>query len=394
MEPTPYAARLGDRRLFPELQARSYLNHAAIAPLSLAAVEQAQRLLHSYARGGLDGFKEWLPQRQRLKGTLAGLLGAEPDDLGFVQSTTAGIVQIAYMLPWHAGDRVVLFEGEFPANVTPWQQAAEVFDLDLVWLSLDAFHRSVEEGLAALREQLAKGARLVAVSAVQFQTGLRMPIEAMGALCHDYGCELFVDAIQALGAVPLDVRCVDYLSCGGHKWLMGPEGTGFVYVRPERRSSLVPRLGGWLGHEDPLDFLFLGEGHLRYDRPLRREASVVEQGAQSAVGLAALEGAVDLIAQLGVEAIFEHVGAFHDALEAGLVERGFVSARVDHGQSASLCVRPPPGYSALDLAAGLGAVGVSVSTPDGWLRFAPHWPNALAEVPEILRALDDALRSA
>lgn len=394
MEPTAHVARLGDRSLFPDLAARSYLNHAAIAPLSRAAVEQAEALLRSYARGGLEGFKEWLPQRSRLKATLARLLGVSPDDLGFVQNTTAGVVQIAYMMPWRAGDRVVLFEGEFPANVTPWQRAAELFGLELAWVSLEPFARSVEEGLAALRAELEQGARLVAVSAVQFQTGLRMPVEAMGALCHDHGCELFVDAIQALGAVPFDVEAIDYLSCGGHKWLMGPEGTGFVYISPARRSALVPRLGGWLGHENALDFLFLGEGHLRYDRPLRREASVVEQGAQSAVGLAALEGAVDLIAQLGVDAIFEHVCALHDALEPALVDRGFRSARVEHGRSASLSLRPPPGRSVLALAEGLAAAGVSVSTPDGYLRLAPHWPNDLAEVPVILDAVDAVLRTA
>ncbi len=394
MEPTALVARLGDRSLFPDLEARSYLNHAAISPPSRAVVEQAEALLRSYARGGLDGFKEWLPQRARLKATLSRLIGVEPEDLGFVQNTTAGVVQIAHMIPWRVGDRVVLFAGEFPANVTPWQCAAELFGLELTWLSLRPFTRSVDEGLATLREELEKGARLVAVSAVQFQTGLRMPVEAIGALCREHDCELFVDAIQALGAVPFDVGGIDYLSCGGHKWLMGPEGTGFVYVNPMRRAALVPRLGGWLGHENALDFLFLGEGHLRYDRPLRREASVVEQGAQSALGLAALEGAVDLIAQLGVEAIFTHIANFHAALEPALVDRGFRSARVAHGRSASLSVRPPPEQSVVTLAERLAAAGIAVSTPDGYLRFAPHWPNDLAEVPAILAAVDEALRSA
>ncbi|MEM9074800.1 MAG: aminotransferase class V-fold PLP-dependent enzyme [Myxococcota bacterium] len=381
-------AVLGDRSLFPNLRAKSYLNHAAISPLSCPVASQIERVVASYQGGGLEGFKEWLPQRARFRESLGALLGVSGEDIGFVQNTSAGVTSMAFMLPWKEGDRIVLFEGEFPANVTPWQQAAATFGLEITMLPLAPFRRSWEEGLASLETELTRGVRLVAMSAVQFQTGLRMPIEDAGALCHRYGTELFVDAIQALGAVPLRVDDVDYLSCGAHKWLMGVEGVGFVYVNSAKRGALIPRLGGWLGHEAALDFLFLGSGHLRYDRPLRREANVVEQGAQSVIGLAAWEASVDLIRELGVDAIFEHISRFHAALEPALKERGFESARVEDAQSATLSVKAPPGHDEVDLAAKLGERGVAVSTPDGYLRFAPHWPNSLEEVPLILEALD------
>ena len=391
---TSCRARLGDRSLFPDLEAEVYLRHSAISPVSLPVRDAARAVLDDYAKGGFVGYGRWLGQRRRLKETLAALIGASAEDLAFVPNTTQGVIDIAQCFPWKRGDRVVVFEGEFPANVTPWQRAAEQHELDVVFVSLDGFARSHEEGLAQLSRVLEEGARMVALSAVQFQTGLRMPLESIAALAHRHGAEVFVDAIQALGAVPVDVSVgIDYLSCGGHKWLMGLEGAGFLYVSPARVGALRPHLAGWLSHEEGLRFLMEGEGHLRYDRPIRAKADLFEPGAVSAVGYAGLEASVDLIAGLGVEAIYDHVTTYLDALEAGLVERGFRSVRSAEaaGRSAILSVVPPDPALAPRLPAALLQKGVAVTLPDGLLRFAPHWPNALEEVEKIFRAFD-ALR--
>jgi selenocysteine lyase/cysteine desulfurase len=233
------------------------------------------------------------------------------------------------------------------------------------------------------------------VSAVQFQTGLRMPVLALADLCHAYGAEIFVDGIQALGALPCEdlAAHVDYLSCGSHKWLMGLEGVGFVYVHPERAAALRPWQAGWLSHEAATGFLFEGEGHLRYDRPLKRTAEVFEAGAQNAAGLVALEASVGLIAQLGPAAIHAHVGAWLDLLEAGLVARGFRSLRAPRPEARSniLSLLPPPGVDLPGLLRALHRRGVVAAMPDGRLRFGPHWPNALSEVPAVLDALDEGM---
>ena len=222
----------------------------------------------------------------------------------------------------------MLFDGEFPANVTPWQQAAREFQLELVWLSLDPFHRSIEEGLAELDRALRQGVRLVAVSAVQYKTGLRMPLAEMAALCHEHDAEIFVDAIQALGATPLDVSWgIDYLSSGSHKHMMGAEGTGLLYVANRCAASLNPRLAGWLGHEDPSAFLIGDEPQLRYDNPLKVGAPALEIGTSNVMGLAGLGASLEILAGLGVPAIHLHVEAYLDRLETGLAERGFRSCR-------------------------------------------------------------------
>lgn len=391
--PKSHGARLGDRSLFAGLQPRAYLAHSAISPPS-APVQNAMRaIIEDNGRRGMGAHGTWLADRAALRGTLARLIGAHANDIAFVPNTSAGVLAIALCLSWRAGDRVVLLRGEFPANVVAWQQAAHRHDLRIVWLDAADFDAG-GAGLDKLEAELRIGVRLVAVSAVQFQTGLRMPVAAIGALCRSHGTELFIDAIQGLGVVPLDVLSmgIDYLSCGGHKWLMGPEGTGFLYAAPERAAALNPVVAGWLGSEEPFDFLFGGVPMLRYDKPLRRDITIVEAGMPNTVGLAGLHVAVQVLEQLGIHRIFEHVQAYLDTLEPQLLDRGFVSARSAHteGRSGILSVRHPR-LPTLDAAGALTDAGIVVSTPDGWLRFAPHWPNSMAEVPALIDALDGAL---
>ncbi len=388
-------AIIGSRDRFPLLKAPIYLNHAAVSPLSVGAVAAMDGWARDLATHGVDAFGRWMAQRERLRARLAAMFGVNAEDLALTAGTTRGVLDIAWCLDWKAGDRVILFDGEFPANVTPWQQAAKHFDLRPEFLSLDGFGDGSGAGLARLEAALQGGARLVAVSAVQFQTGLRMPLAAMAELCHRHGAELFVDGIQACGMVPLDLAAlgVDYLACGGHKWLMGPEGCGFLYVSPKAIDHLQPRMAGWLSHDNGLGFLFEGEGHLRYDRPVRRAASFLEPGAAPSAGMAALEASVADIHNLDQHAIFAHVQSWHDAVEPGLLALGFRSLRAsDPGaRSGSLCLKPPSDVDVVKLLAPLAAEGVSCAIPDGCLRLAPHWPNALSEAPRVLAAAAAAL---
>ncbi|UCH29901.1 MAG: aminotransferase class V-fold PLP-dependent enzyme [Myxococcales bacterium] len=387
-------AKLGDRALFPDLEGVAYLAHAAISPLSTPVCERITEVARDYARGGMAGFVRWAPRLRQVRQDLASLISANAREVAFVANTTQGVIDIAFGIPWRKGDRVVLFDGEFPANVTPWQQAAEEFGLELVWLSLDPFHDSVDGGLEELRRALERGVRVVAVSAVQYKTGLRMPLAEMAALCHKYGAEIFVDAIQALGATPIDVSWgIDYLSSGSHKHLMGAEGAGFLYVADRCAATLKPRLAGWLGHEDPVAFLVADEPTLRYDNPLKLGARALEIGTSNVMGLAGLGASLELLSSLGVPAIHSHVEGYLDLLEAGLVERGFESHRAETPalRSTLLSVSVPKDVRLSKLAAGLRDQGVVCNTPDGLMRFAPHWPNSHDEVPAVLDAIDQTL---
>jgi selenocysteine lyase/cysteine desulfurase len=324
-------------------------------------------------------------------------VGGSAVDVALTSGLTAGIQAVALCHPWRRGDRVILFEGEFPANVTPWQQAAALHGLETAMLPLSDYEGDGSRGLARLEEALGRGAAMVAVSAVQFRTGFAMPLAEMAALCARRGAAICVDAIQALGAVPLDAPGlgIDYLACGAHKWLMGIHGAGFLWIRPGRAAELSPWLAGWLSHEDPVGFLTRGPGHLRYDRPLRREASALEAGSSAGVSQAALLAAIGILEGLGIDAIRAHAGRILDRLEPGLAARGFsvLRARDPARRSAFFSARPPPGVDAPWLRDALASRGVAVAIPDGLVRFAPHWPNHPDEVERVLGALDEALAS-
>ncbi len=389
----PVDAQIGDRSLFPLLAARAYCNHAAISPPSSAVTRAVEQLLTRYSERGVEAFPGFRDQRERLREKLARLIGASADEIALTAGTTHGISDIALSIPWQPGQRVLVLRGEFPTNVTPWQCAAKLYDLQLCWLDANSF--ADETGLARLERELALGLRLVAVSAVQFQSGLAMPLEQIGRLCHRYGAELFVDAIQALGVVPLSVQtsCVDYLACGSHKWLMGLEGCGFAYVKQSAARQLVPPVAGWLSHEQGESFLWRGPGHLRYDRPLKQSARVLESGTPSAVGFAALEASLDLLLQIGVPQIYEHTQRYHDRLEPLAVEAGLSSCRAERAdrRSGVLSFLPPEGVDVTALAARLGERGVVCGTPDGHLRLSPHFPNSLEEVPFVAEQIREAL---
>lgn len=389
-------SELGSRALFPDLAWRVYLDHAAVGPLPRPAIDALREAARAQAADGVASVGRLLEEAGHVREGFAALVGANPDGVCLTGNTSAGVTAIATCLPWRAGQRILLFEGEFPTNTTPWQQAAALHGLEVVWLPVDTL--ATDDGLGRIEDELRRGVRLVAVSAVQFQTGLRAPLDELVPLAHAHGALVFVDAIQAAGVVPLrmDGTDIDFLSAGGHKWMMGPLGTGVLAVRPDHFSMLRPALASWLSHTDPLRFLGGEPGRLTYDQPLQGGPALFEGGALNLAGHAALAASLRVLLDVGVEAVYGHVQRYLDPLERGLVARGFRSARAadPSRRSGILSVKPPDGVPPRALVTALHGGGVSVSTPDGWIRCSPSWPNALDELDLVLDVVDGALAAA
>ena len=359
-----HRARFGDRSLFSGLESLVYFNHAAISPPSLASKHAMVAWVEDMGKRGAAGFSGWMAQRARLREKLAKLVGATAEEIGFEPNTSRGVSDVALCFPFQRGDAIVLFEGEFPANIVPWLQAAERHALKVRWLKASDFLGDLDAALTKLEAAL-EGARLCAVSAVQFQTGLRMPLTAIGERCKARGVRLFVDAVQAVGMVPIDVvaSSIDYLACGSHKWLMGVEGAGFLFVAKARFGELRPNVAGWLSLEDSIGFLFEGPGRLRYDHQVVRTPSFVEGGNLAAGAFAALEASVDFLLDLRVPEIFAHVQKIHDVLEPELLRLGFTSVRAEDParRSGSLSVLPPSDVSVVELQPMLARYGIASS---------------------------------
>ncbi|MBI1382029.1 MAG: aminotransferase class V-fold PLP-dependent enzyme [Planctomycetaceae bacterium] len=388
--------QLGSRALFPRLGAAAYLAHAAISPASSRVEARVMEEVRLVAERGLGAIGVLLETAEEARTGFAALIGAHPQDVAVLANTSTAAAAIATAIPWRAGDRIVLFEDEFPANVTPWQAAGARHGLEVVHLPIAPFAESHAAGLEQVERELRRGGvRLVAVSAVQFQTGLAMPVAELGALARHYGAELFVDAIQAVGARPIDVVTsgAHYLAAGAHKWLMGQLGTAFLWVEAEAAKGLTPAVVGWTSHESPDAFLIGPASELTIDRPLRRGARVFEAGVLNHLGLAAAAAGMGPMLELGTRPIHDHVQHYHDLVEPALVELGFRSLRAAEpaARSAILALSPPRGVDAAAFSRELGELGIGTSAPCGYLRVAPHWPNSADELDAVLEAVRTAL---
>lgn len=390
---------LGSRAHFPELQFAAYLAHAAISPAHLGQQAAVQRALTDLAHFGAAAFPAYQAQRERLREGLAQLLSVPVRQVALTPGTTRSITDIALSLPLSESDELVLFRGEFPANVLPWSLAAREVGAKVTLLEAPSPRRPDLVGgiLEDVEKRLKRGARYVAVSAVQFQTGLQMPTAELGALCRRYSAHLLVDGIQAVGPVPTSPRedGMSFLAGGAHKWLLGSEGAGYCYLSEELRQELRPKTLGWLSYEGGERFLFEGGPELlRYDLEEREDASVFEGSTASLLSFVAMEAGVDLVRAVGPEAIFQHTQAYHDAIESRIEALGFRSVRgVEGTRSAILSFLPPEGVLLKDLSMELRKRGVMMSTPAGHLRLAPHFSNSLAEVEGVCSALEEALRA-
>jgi selenocysteine lyase/cysteine desulfurase len=377
---------MGDPTLFPDLTVPAYLNHAAVGPLARPTLVALQTAAAAQATHGLGAFPGWLAGLEEARAAAAALVGGRADQVALVHSTGEAITAVALGLDWRPRDRVVLLRGEFPTNILPWLRAAELFNLDVVWLDAADFHGPSGRGLQAAAEALRGGARLVAVSAVQFQTGLRMPLRELADLAHATGAELAVDAIQALGAVDMASTGADWIAAGGHKWLMAPAGTGLLWGSDAAWGRYQPRLAGWLSVAHAFDLLSGPPGLLRYDKaPLRGPASV-EGSNRNHPGFTALAAALRLAGT--PSATFAHVQPLLDRVEDHLLARGWRSERspVLTQRSCILAATPPAGVDLAATVRALADAGVSVTTPDGRLRVSPSWPSTHADVDRLIAA--------
>ena len=215
-----------------------YLNHAAVAPLVRPAAEAMKRFCEDGMKYGSLHYQEWLETYEAVRLAAARMVNVTPGEIALLKNTSEGIATIAMGLDWRAGDRIVAFTEEFPANQYPWRRL-EAKGVKIDWLS-------VTDPLEKI-EAAAKGARLLAISFVQYLTGYRADVQAIGEICHRHGVIYFVDAIQGLGVFPLDARAchIDALAADGHKWLLGPEGCAILYISRELQEQVEPVEFGW-----------------------------------------------------------------------------------------------------------------------------------------------------
>jgi cysteine desulfurase / selenocysteine lyase len=367
-------------REFPYIAESVYLNAASVTPLPSSAAraiaDHQRRRVRVHELTEAD-FSEPL---QRSRAAAAALVGADPDEIALGWNTSYGINLAALGLPDDRGGTIVVSEREFPANVYPWM-GVEDRRLDLVpvndrgWPDEDRLFEHLDR----------PGVSVFALSSVQFASGYLADLEKFGRFCRERGILFVVDAIQSLGAVPIDVRAahIDVLAAGGHKWLLSPFGTGFAYVRRELHDVLLPRVIGWTGMVASEDISSLTEYRWEMKEGARRY-EVATLPFQDFAGFAA---SLELLLEIGVERVRRHREQILRPLLDWLEENPAAAASDLRPERRSGIVALTPGRPERVIDA-LNDANVVHAAREGAIRLSPHLYNTREEmelVVEILR---------
>lgn len=278
---------------FPQDGDICYLNHAAVAPWPQRSADAVIAFARENVQRGASDYPRWVQLEHRLRGQFQTLLNAPgKGDIALVKNTSEALSLVAIGLEWSEGDEVLLSDQEFPSNRIPWQ-ALEPRGVRVHQISL-----SGNDPEAALIAAMGPRTRLLSISSVQYASGLRMDLQRLGAACRERNILFCVDAIQSLGALPIDVSAIDcdFLMADGHKWLLGPEGLGVFYCRREVRDQLQLTQFGWHMVEA------LGD----YDREDWIPASTArrfEPGSPNTLAQHALSASLELLLEVGMERI-------------------------------------------------------------------------------------------
>jgi selenocysteine lyase/cysteine desulfurase len=362
------------RRHFPHTERWAYLDHAATGPLSRPVREAVDAFLDQRHRTNPNNYFDVAPIVERARERLGRLLGAPVERIDFAPNTSAALNVLAQGLDWQPGDRVAVPACEFPANVYPW------LGLEARGVAVDFIpHERGTFTVEDVERTLTPQTRLVSLSWVQFLSGFRADLAAIGALCRERGVLFCVDAIQGVGALRLDVADlpVDFLACGGHKWVMGMQGLGFFYVTEALQARLRP-VRGWLN--GPIDW----DDFLSYPTDFHEDARRFRIGTLNHAGVVALDAAVGLYLDAGRDWCQVHVLVRRDEIAAGLDRLGLrrYGSTDDAHASGIVTVEHPKPEAVFEAAQ---ARGVAISMRDRKLRFAPTYYNTPEEVG---RALD------
>ena len=370
---------------FPIMEHGLYANHAAISPWPRATTRAVTEFAQENCELGPEKYKHWLLRESQLRKRLADLVNAvSADDIALLKNTTEGICTVANGIDWHKGDNLVLPAAEFPSNRLPWlalqRLGVEVREGDI---------RATTEPERALIDHMDERTRLLSVSAVQWTDGLRLRLETLGKFCQQREIFFFVDAIQHLGALQMDVEAfgIDFLAADGHKWLLAPEGIAVFYCRESVREQLQISQQGWHMVDDP--YQFNGDQWRPSKTALRFEA-----GSPNTLGQAAMHASIGLIQEFGMPRVEACITANSLALSEGLTAIPGVELlrQFDPQRVSGIVSFKPPGSDLGRIHQELQRRQLSCAVRGDAIRLSPHFYQAGRPLQEMLNVIEDTIK--
>ncbi len=364
------------RHAFPVAERCAFLAHAGVSPLPRRAREK----IAWYAGVGEEG-----PENQNspevwaavadAREAAARLLGCSGDEVALVGPTARGLNTVADGLSWEAGDEVVYYPDDYPANVYPWTKLADRGVRPVAVRPATAGRITWEEVERAISERT----RLVSLPTCHFLSGERTDVDRIGRELQRRGIRLCVDAIQSLGAFPLSVEHVDFLAAGAQKWLLGPAGAGIFYVKASRIQELTPSVLGSWNVRSP--------NYIAQERrELRSDAGRFESGTPNLPGALGMLGGLEVLLDAGVERVGQRILELRGDLLDAARREGYRPYTTDADDTASgIVTLTHPDRDVAAVAERMERAGVRVSlrhdragTP--LLRLSPHFYNTPEEI--------------
>lgn len=354
------------REEFPVAETWAYLDHAAVSPLPRRSAQALRDWVDDQERNGVVNWLEWEKKLKALKVNLARLINAHPDEVAFVNSTTQGIGIVAEGFPWREGDSIVTAAEEYPSNLYPWMNLA---DRGVTLRTVPS--REGRVWVEDLQEACDASTRLLTISHVEFASGFRNDLDALGAFCKERGIAFFVDAIQGLGPLTIDVARtpIDFLAADGHKWLLGPEGAGFVYVRREWIERLRPVGVGW---HSVVGSYNSSANEFR----LKPTAERWEGGSYNMAGQQGFASSVSLFLEIGPQLVSERILDRAEAVREIARSAGWkVYGSTRPEDLSGIVALEKEGVDPNAVVAHLRSRGVAAACRRNRLRFSPHLYN-------------------
>ena len=366
---------------FPVTQKYVYMNHAGVAPLSKRVQNAMVDFVEDATVNGAVNVDEWVDTIEECRDSAAELLNANNTEIAFMKNTTQGILIAANGIDWNEGDNVVTTAVEFPANVYPWWSLNERYGVET---------RMVQEKdgiihLQDLIDNIDDRTRVLTISHVEFASGFRNDITAIGEICRERDIWFVVDAIQSLGAIEVDVKKskIDILAADGHKWMLAPEGAAVFYCSDSKRDSLINTNLGWAGVINPRDFL-------DYDITQKPDATRFEEGSYNTTGIYGLNAALKLLKTVNIQYIEERVLTLTDLLITGLDKKGYiVNTPKIKSDRAGIVIFESNIYTPTQLFNLLQDNNIITAERGSGIRISPHFYNTESEIEQLLNILPD-----
>jgi len=367
------------RKSFPALSQYTFLNTASMAPLPAQARDAMTTLLLEQSESIYLNMNRWLANIAQTRKLAAKITGAKAEEIAFIRNTSDGVSIVASGIRWKKGDEIIINDLEFPSNVYPW--------LNLERLGVKIVKVESKDGIVSpsmLIKHVTPKTKLLAISSVQFSTGYRVDLATLGQMARDQDFLFFVDAIQSLGVLPMDVKefGIDFLSCGGHKWLCAPEGIGIFFCDESRLDLLDLTRLGWNSVENNLNFSNI-------DFTIKKTAGRFEEGTTNLVGLYGLQASLELLLEKGIERNEEHVLNLNEHLRHRLAGMGYkILSPQDEKRRSGIVIfsTADPSQNEM-LVKKLANEKVLVIERGGGVRVSPHFFNTMEDIDRLLSLL-------